>query len=115
MMGDARASVGLLPLTPDPALAAIARAHAARMAQLHQLAHDVGDGAVEDRLRDAGVDAVGVAENLVRAPSLSLAHRALWASPSHRASMLLPGMRRVGVGVAQDAQGEIWAVEVEAR
>ena len=115
MLAGARASVGESSLALDSALASVARTHAVRMAQLHQLAHDAGDGTVEDRLRDAGVESAEVAENVVRAPSLSLAHRALWASPSHRANMLLPGVRRVGVGVVEDAHGDVWAVEVEAR
>jgi uncharacterized protein YkwD len=114
MLVAARASEGLGPLVFDPALASVARAHAARMARVRELAHDVGDGSAVDRLLAAGLDASDVAENLVRAASVPSAHRALWASPSHRANMLLPRMRRTGVGVARDDHGDLWAVEIEA-
>ncbi len=115
MRDAARASAGLPPVPVDAALASVARAHAAQMAKTHWLGHDAGDGNPEDRLLRAGVDARQVAENVVHAPTVALAHRALWASPSHRANMLLPGVRRAGVGVVRDELGEAWAVEMEAR
>jgi uncharacterized protein YkwD len=113
MLTAARASEGLSPLARDASLDALARAHATRIAHAHELAHDAGDGSPLDRLRAAGVDASDVTENLVHADSVRLAHRALWASPSHRANMLLPRMERVGVGVAEDESGGLWAVELE--
>ncbi len=113
MLSRARASEGLAPLARDRDLDAIARAHAAQMARLHELAHDAGDGSPVERVRAAGLDAPEVAEDLARAASIALAHRALWTSPSHRAVMLLPRMRHVGVGVVADEHGELWAVEIE--
>jgi uncharacterized protein YkwD len=115
MLTAARASVGLPPLSPDATLASVARAHAARMAGTQKLAHDVGDGGPAERLRAGGLEVRDIAENVAHAPTIELAHRALWASPSHRASMLRSGMERVGVGVVRDELGEAWAVEIEAR
>jgi uncharacterized protein YkwD len=115
MLATARASVGLAPLAPDVTLAALARAHAAQMATTRRLAHDAGDGSPTDRLRSAGIGAREIAENVVHAPTIALAHRALWASPSHRANMLAVRMEREGVGVVRDELGEAWAVEIEAR
>jgi cysteine-rich secretory family protein len=111
MITAARASVGLAPLARDLRLDAVAGDHAARMARLQQLAHDAGAGDPLDRLRAAGVDASCAGENVAHAPTVALAHRSLWASPSHRLNLLRKEFDRVGVGVARDPHGDAWAVE----
>jgi hypothetical protein len=50
-------------------------------------------------LRRAGIHAARVGENVAHASSLGRAHRALWDSPAHRATLLDPGFSRVGIGV----------------
>lgn len=114
MITIARASEGLGPLARDPQLDAVALGHAAGMARVERLAHDTGDGDPLDRLRAAGIDAHYAGENVAHGVTLALAHRALWASPSHRANLLRRQFERVGVGVARDARGEVWAVEAFA-
>ena len=114
MITAARASEGLAPLARDPRLDAVALAHAARMARAERLAHDAGDGDPIDRLRAAGVDAYYAGENVAHGATVALVHRALWASPSHRANLLRRQFERVGVGVVRDAQGQVWAVEAFA-
>jgi uncharacterized protein YkwD len=112
MLGAARTGARLPPLARDPRLDAVARAHAARMARACRLAHDAGDGDPVERLRAAGLDAREAAENVAHAATLQLAHRALWASPSHRMNMLRREMGRVGVAVARDERGDAWVVEM---
>jgi uncharacterized protein YkwD len=114
MLAAARAAAGLRPLVRDQRLDAIARAHAIRMAAAHDLAHDAGDGSPVDRLRAAGLDARDVGENVAHAPSIALAHRALWASPSHRANLLGAEFDRVGVAVSRDERGDSWVAETFA-
>jgi len=114
MVSAARASAGLPPLARDPRLDAIAREHAERMARARQLAHDVGDGDPFERLRAAGLDAEDVGENVAHAATLALAHRAIWASPSHRANVLRSDFDRLGVAVARDERGDAWVVETFA-
>jgi uncharacterized protein YkwD len=114
MLAVARASSGLPPLLRDPRLDAIARAHAARMARQHDLAHDAGDGRPVERMRDAGLEPRDVGENVAHAETLALAHHAQWWSPSHRANMLRTAPDRVGVGVARDEHGDAWVVELFA-
>jgi uncharacterized protein YkwD len=114
MLAVARASSGLANLTRDARLDAIALRHALRMTEAHELAHDTGAGGPIDRLRDAGLDATDVGENVARAAALNLAHRELWASPSHRANMLSRSFDRVGLAVAHDDRGETWVVEMFA-
>jgi uncharacterized protein YkwD len=114
MLAAARRAAGLRPLVRDTRLDAIARAHAQRMASVHDLSHDAGDGSPVDRLRSAGLDARDIGENVAHAPAIALAHRALWASPSHRANLLGAQFDRVGVGVARDEHGDTWVAETFA-
>jgi uncharacterized protein YkwD len=111
MVAAARGTAGLPPLGRDSRLDAVAREHAKRMAAAHELAHDAGDGDPLERLRDAGLDPSRAGENVAHAASVSLAHRALWASPSHRANLLGRDYDRLGVAVVRDEHGDAWAVE----
>jgi hypothetical protein len=110
MLGAARASAGLPPLARDARLDAVARDHVHRVAAARQLTHDAGDGDPTDRLRAAGVPIRAAGENVAHGGTLALAHRATWASPSHRAN-LLGAFDRVGLAVARDADGSVWVVE----
>ena len=114
MIAAARATAGLAPLARDARLDAVAREHAARIARTHQLAHDTGDGDPAERIRAAGIDTRAAGENVAHAATVALAHRATWASPSHRAN-LLGRFDRIGVAVAHDADGSAWVVEELAR
>lgn len=96
----ARAAEGLRRLTRDASLDRLAAAHAEQMARAGRAAHDVGDGEPDARVAAAlDVDLVG--ENVARAASVAAAHRALWASPSHRENLLSTRFTRLGVGVAR--------------
>jgi uncharacterized protein YkwD len=114
MLSAARASAGEPALSRDARLDAIARQHAERMSAARTLAHDAGDGDPAERMRSAGLDARTTGENIAHAATVPLAHRALWASPSHRANMLRREFDRVGVGVVRDERGDAWVVETFA-
>lgn len=114
MLGAARAAGGLAPLARDPRLDALAREHAARMLAARRVGHDVGDGDPVQRFLDAGLSAKQTGENVAHAASAREAHRALWASPSHRANVLGPRFDRVGLGVARDPDGSVWVTETFA-
>ena len=58
------------------------------MAAARELAHDAGDGDPLDRMHAAGLDPHLAGENVAHAATLPLAHRAVWASPSHRLNLL---------------------------
>jgi uncharacterized protein YkwD len=115
MVARARESEGRAPLAPSERLDRVARAHADRMMRARELAHDVGDGDVRERLADAGFDPTEVGENIAHAANVALAHRVLWASPSHRDNLLGPRFTRLGVGVIPDPDGTVWVTEVFAR
>lgn len=112
MIAATRSAAGLGFPVRDPRLDALARGHAQRMATTHELAHDAGDGDPSERLRAAGLDARTLGENVAHAPTLALAHRALWRSPSHRMNLLRPDFDRMGLAVVRDSGGDAWVVEL---
>jgi uncharacterized protein YkwD len=52
-----------------------------------------------DRMHHGGVTFDVAGENLALAPTLTLAHQGLMNSPGHRANILSPDYRAVGIGV----------------
>jgi uncharacterized protein YkwD len=114
MVAAARTFAGLPALARDARLDAVSREHARYMAAAHELAHDAGDGDPLGRLGAAGLDPPLAGENVAHAPSVSLVHRALWASPSHRANLLGREFDHLGVAVVRDEHGDAWAVETFA-
>lgn len=114
MTNEARNSSGLRELVRDPALERLATEHALAMVAARQLAHDLGSGGPAERIAGAGVQALAVGENLATASTLVNAHRALWASPSHRSALLEPRFTSVGVGVVTAEDRSIWVCELFA-
>jgi uncharacterized protein YkwD len=109
----ARHAEGAPPLSRVSVLDGVAARHAARLARAGRLAHDLGEGGPDERAREAGIES-RVGENTASAPTVARLHAALWQSPSHRENMLDASFRRVGVAVARDADGRLWAVELLA-
>jgi uncharacterized protein YkwD len=114
MVNAARAAEGIAPLKQDETLHKLAEAHSSEMLKARMVGHDVGAGDPLRRLRDAGVVARIAGENVASASSLAGAHRAIWASPSHRGNVLLDAFSRIGVAVARDADGTVWITELFA-
>jgi cysteine-rich secretory family protein len=106
-----RAALGLPVLQWDDALASAARQHAARMAQLNQMSHQLP--AEEDllaRLGDAGAHFSVIAENVAIGPDPAVIHNMWMHSPGHRANILSPELSAVGIAVAQGSSG-LFAVQ----
>ena len=114
MVASLRESERLVPLVRDARLDALALSHARHMLAARTVGHDVGDGDPQERLEDSGARARVVGENVAHAASIRLAHRALYASPSHRANLLRDDFTRVGVAAVDDADGSVWVVELFA-
>ena len=112
MIAALRREESLASLHRDERLDALARAHAERMKAARAVAHDLGDGDLALRFEAAGLAAGVVGENVARARSLALAHRALHASPSHRMNLLHADYRHMGIGVVRDDAGEVFVCEV---
>lgn len=100
MVNRERADAGLEPLAPDPELTEVARRHAADMFARGYFSHVTPEGADPfDRINAAGLTYQVAGENLALAPTLETAHTGLMESPGHRANILRPQFRRVGIGI----------------
>jgi uncharacterized protein YkwD len=114
MVNQARASERSPALRRVASLDAIATRHAEAMRKQKRIAHDAGDGDPRARVEAASLDVLAAGENVAHALDITRAHRALWASPSHRENLLQPRFDGVGIGIALDADGSIWVCEVFA-
>jgi uncharacterized protein YkwD len=114
MVNQARASEQSPTLERDPTLDGIAERHAQAMRKQKRIAHDAGDGDPLSRVEGADLSILATGENVAHALDVTRAHRALWASPSHRENLLQPRFDRVGIGIALDPDGSIWVCEVFA-
>ena len=94
----ARAAHGLAPVRPERRLQRAARAHSAVMLRTGSFFH----GSFVHRLAAFGIRARAAGENLAWGVGSRAQARAVvrsWLlSPPHRANLLRPGFRRVGVG-----------------
>jgi uncharacterized protein YkwD len=100
LINQERAKAGLKPLTADPELAEVARAHSRDMLARGYFSHVTPEGGkASDRARKAGASYLLMGENLAYAHTLSVAHQGLMNSPGHRANILRPHFGRVGIGV----------------
>ena len=110
LLTQERVRAGLQPLIRDPAIDAVARAHAVDMLQRGYFAHESPEGRTPfDRMRQGNIPFVAAGENLALAPTVALAHQGLMDSPGHRANILHPSFRRVGIGAARaDGRGRMF-------
>lgn len=105
-----RAAVGLPSLEMDPELSTVARFHGIEMFHEGYFSHESPiTGTPFDRLRARGISYRLAGENLAFAPDVERAHEGLMDSPGHRANILEPGYRRVGIGVIEsDTHGSMY-------
>jgi uncharacterized protein YkwD len=102
LINGERARAGLPPLQAQPQLMAAAQRYAGIMASTSCFGHDCGpDGGPGSQVRNAGYEFTDFGQNVAagqRSPEEVLAD---WMrSPYHRANMLNPAYRDIGVGVA---------------
>jgi uncharacterized protein YkwD len=109
LVNEARADADCAPVTADPALAAVARAHSADMRDRDYFSHTSPEGLSPfDRAEQAGVD-YSRAENIaVGQPDATAVMEAWLESPGHRANILDCDLTRLGVGVAEGTGGPWW-------
>jgi uncharacterized protein YkwD len=94
VINETRISYGLHPLARDPRLDHWARYHSDQMIKQRRLAHTVQLGALPGQV---------IGENLAWCSSwlrVRMVVDAWLKSPEHRANLLRPGFRLIGVGVA---------------
>jgi uncharacterized protein YkwD len=108
-----RTSRGLKPLVMDAKLQEVARAHSRDMFARGYFSHNNPDGLTPfDRMDKAGVKYTVAGENLALAPDVNIAHNGLMNSPGHKANILTPEFRKVGMGVITGGKyGEMFSQE----
>lgn len=100
LVNEERTKKGLQPLQADTALTALARKHSKDMFAKGYFSHYTGEG--EDpfaRMQEANIHFLAAGENLALAQTLHTAHNGLMHSPGHRANILNPDFRNVGIGI----------------
>ncbi|WP_175084778.1 CAP domain-containing protein [Candidatus Frankia nodulisporulans] len=106
-----RGRAGLSALSIDPVLTAAADGHSTDMARRGFFAHTSPDGrTVSDRVTALGYRYSRVAENIAAGQTSAEEVVAGWMdSPGHRANILLPQLREIGVGYAVGGEhGTYW-------
>lgn len=119
-----RLARGIAPLTWDPELADVARAHATEMMQTKRISHTGADGSTPlERMRRGNVRVTWGGENIwsyrgkVAHHGPPTMHAAMMDEPhepglwNHIANILLPTYRRVGIGVVVSPTGVQYLVE----
>jgi uncharacterized protein YkwD/uncharacterized membrane protein required for colicin V production len=102
LVNQERTANGLVALTMDDRVREVARSHSLEMFQRSYFAHESPvTGSPFDRMSRAGIRFNLAGENLAYAPNVETAHRGLMNSPEHRRNILLPGFRKIGIGVIQ--------------
>jgi uncharacterized protein YkwD len=109
IVNDERRKRGLQPLRHDDRLRRSARAHSDDMAARGYFAHIAPDGkSPGDWMRELGYPAPA-AENIARGQPDPPQVMMTWMnSPPHRASIIHPAVRAIGVGVRHGAAGPWW-------
>jgi uncharacterized protein YkwD len=112
MVNRSRAEAGLAPLEYDDALAAVGRGHSADMRANRFFAHvSPTQGDLTDRMTRAGIKGRRFTENIAANPDLGSAHRGLMDSPGHRKNILDPEATRLGVGIVQGEDKQLFITE----
>jgi uncharacterized protein YkwD len=113
LINTERTSQGLQPLVMDSKLRTLARDHAADMFERGYFSHNTPEGLSPfDRMNKAGIKYMIAGENLALAPDVDIAENGLMNSPSHRANILTPDFKKVGIGCMDGGRyGEIFAQE----
>lgn len=112
----ARKDKKLPPLKLSPLLTEVARKHSTNMAKQHKLDHMLDGKGTKERLKDAGYRFLAWGENIFfnRDYSEAAAEGFKWwmGSKPHRANILEPRLREIGIGLARDDKGHVYFTQV---
>ncbi len=101
-----RVAEGLAPLERSADLDQAAQVHSADMARRGELSHvSPSTGTPADRVRETGVSATMIAENVAMHRDVDSAFQALVQSDAHRANMLSPDVTHLGVSALRTPDG----------
>lgn len=119
LVNNERRAAGLAPLTIAPELMAAAQEQSWDMALSGLISHAGSDGrGAAQRMRDAGYNWQRCGENIAVGQTTPDEAMAFWMnSPPHRANILDPGMRELGVGYVRRSAGfgHYWTLNLGER
>lgn len=106
LINEERVIRNIEPILMDPNMQKVARTNSRNMFLRGYFSHidETGHDAYF-RLQKAGISASQIAENLAYAPDLKTAHDGLMKSEGHKANIINPVFKRVGIGVVD---GGLW-------
>ena len=119
-----RAARGIAALAVDPMLASVARAHSRDMADRAYFSHESPTPGAATPMARYQAAASGEPQSLLVGENLyycsatvgaEAGHRALMASPGHRANLLDERYESIGVGIYANEHGEYWVTQVFLR
>ena len=111
-----RKNNGLGALTLDAELCRIARIKSADMRDNRYFAHESPTyGNVRDMLRHFGYSFTAAGENIAHHANVDKAQAAFMSSPGHRANILSAAWTKMGIGIAFDRNGYIYATQLFVR
>ena len=100
LINNERKAQGLPTLTMNSSLSSAARAHSQDMINRGFFNHVNPDGLTpSDRARNVGYNFIALGENICGNPSIDAGHSSLMGSPAHRANILNPSYKEVGIGI----------------
>lgn len=108
-----RVKAGVFQLTFSDILTKVGEAHCEDMFRRGYFSHYTLEGLSPfDRMTQAGINFTYAGENLALAPSTDLAMKGLMQSPGHKANILSPNFKTVGIGVIDGGiYGEMFCQE----
>lgn len=111
-----RKKVQAAGLKPDPVLMKLARAHAATMARLDQIGHDLEGKTFSQRMEQAKYQAARAGENVAQGQRTPAEAVAGWMqSPGHKGNILQTDYTRTGVGTATSKSGKVYWTQIFAK
>lgn len=113
MVNKERKSRGLPPVEFSSTLQQVAREHSQDMLQRGYFSHITPEGLSPfDRMKAQGIGYGAAGENIALAPSVDLAMTGFMKSPGHKANILSPNFKKLGVGVMDGGvYGEMFSQE----
>jgi uncharacterized protein YkwD len=108
LLNRERVAGGLQPLRPEPRLVRASHSYAELMKGARSVAHDLGRTTPTGRLRNVDLVAPVTTECTLQASSLGAAAEVLWNDPAYRVAFEKREATHVGVGIAEDAQHELY-------
>jgi hypothetical protein len=107
LTNDQRRENGLQPLNFNAKLAETARQHSANMARSNTLAHTLEGSTMTSRIKASGYPFLAIGENIAfNDPTPEAVLNSWMHSPGHRANILNKNFTELGVGIADDVNGE---------